>query len=238
MKHLKIIKEDTVETFVTSNSAGIPCVCCYDQTHENYDSNEPVVIVTERPSPSRAFTINGVTYYAEDNMTWEQWVNSKYNTGGFVSVMCSNSYCSHTFIKLGSQYVVDYNVEGMHGEYIVLSRYDEENRFRLSSIPAPCINNAPTSKPILQFTIYGYQASYPGIILAPVGPDCQTLTFDYEEGMTWIDWCNSSYNTMNWTINDGRVLHHLDYAVYDGFNGTSIKGTDTIDSDKCYSYAI
>lgn len=146
MKHLKIIKEDTVETFVTSNSAGIPCVCCYDQTHENYDSNEPVVMVTERP--------------------------------------------------------------------------------------------APTSKPILQFTIYGYQASYPGIILAPVVPDCQTLTFDYEEGMTWIDWCNSSYNTLNWTINDGRVLHHLDYAVYDGFNGTSIKGTDTIDGDKCYSYSI
>ena len=231
MKHLKIIKEDTVETFVTSNSAGIPCVCCYDQTHENYDSNEPVVIVTERPSPSRAFTINGVTYYAEDNMTWEQWVNSKYNTGGFVSVMCSNSYCSHTFIKLGSQYVVDYNVEGMHGEYIVLSRYDEENHFRLSSIPAPCINNAPTSKPILQFTIEVMSPTLPGYT---TGHSC---TFDYEEGMTWIDWCNSSYNTLGYYIFNGPefdfVIHEFgDFVVY---HGASIRPTDTI-MNTTYNY--
>ena len=29
-----------------------------------------------------SFTIDGVSYEAEDVMTWEQWCNSEYNTGG------------------------------------------------------------------------------------------------------------------------------------------------------------
>lgn len=141
MKHLTIIKEDnTIENFMSGDKAGIPCVCCYDENHENYDDSEPVVIITERPAPTREFTINNVKYYAEDNMTWEQWVNSKYNTGGFESVACTNSYCSHTFIKLGNKYVIDSDVEGMHGEYIVLREYDGENRYSLSSTLAPCVN--------------------------------------------------------------------------------------------------
>lgn len=30
-----------------------------------------------------SFTINGVTYQAETGMTWKEWVDSTYNTGGF-----------------------------------------------------------------------------------------------------------------------------------------------------------
>ena len=30
-----------------------------------------------------SFTIAGTSYQAEEGMTWEQWVNSSYNTGGF-----------------------------------------------------------------------------------------------------------------------------------------------------------
>ena len=29
------------------------------------------------------FTIGGVSYQAEQDMTWEEWCNSSYNTGGF-----------------------------------------------------------------------------------------------------------------------------------------------------------
>lgn len=29
------------------------------------------------------FTIDGTTYQAIDGMTWGEWVNSEYNTGGF-----------------------------------------------------------------------------------------------------------------------------------------------------------
>lgn len=31
-----------------------------------------------------AFTIKGTTYYAEDGMTWGEWVESEYNTDGYV----------------------------------------------------------------------------------------------------------------------------------------------------------
>jgi hypothetical protein len=29
------------------------------------------------------FTIDGISYQAEDGMTWEEWVYSSYNTGGW-----------------------------------------------------------------------------------------------------------------------------------------------------------
>ena len=32
------------------------------------------------------FTIDGATYYAEEGMTWGEWVESEYNTGGFYVV--------------------------------------------------------------------------------------------------------------------------------------------------------
>lgn len=47
------------------------------------------------------FTIDGTSYEADEGMTWEQWVNSTYNTGGFVirqplvtingRIVCTNS---------------------------------------------------------------------------------------------------------------------------------------------------
>lgn len=30
------------------------------------------------------FTIDGITYQAERGMTWEEWVNSSYNTDNFI----------------------------------------------------------------------------------------------------------------------------------------------------------
>ena len=35
-------------------------------------------------APRITFTIEGATYYAEEYMTWEEWVNSGYSTDGFV----------------------------------------------------------------------------------------------------------------------------------------------------------
>lgn len=141
MKYLKLLKEGTVEDFINSDKAGFPCVCVYDESHPNFNSENNVIITLEKPVPLGVFRIDNVTYYTEYNMTWEQWVNSKYNTNNFVSVICTNSYCNtpHTFIKHSNKYVVNCNCDGMHGEYIILSKYDEENYFSLSSIPAPCI---------------------------------------------------------------------------------------------------
>ena len=41
------------------------------------------VTVTKGGATLINFTIDGTSYQAEDGMTWSQWVNSSYNTGGF-----------------------------------------------------------------------------------------------------------------------------------------------------------
>lgn len=141
MHYLKLVKEGTIEDFIQSDDAKFPCICCYSESHPKYSTQQDALITKSKPVPLGTFIIDNVTYYAEYNMTWEQWINSKHNTGNFESIICTNSWCStnHTFIKLGNKYVVDYNCDGMHGEYIILSKYDEENRFRLSSAPGPCM---------------------------------------------------------------------------------------------------
>ena len=39
-----------------------------------------------------SFTIAGTSYQAEEGMTWEQWVNSSYNTDGYIITGASNNY--------------------------------------------------------------------------------------------------------------------------------------------------
>lgn len=48
----------------------------------NYYDEEDVVI-TPTSKPKINFIVNGITYEAENGMTWEDWVNSEYNTGSF-----------------------------------------------------------------------------------------------------------------------------------------------------------
>ena len=46
-----------------------------------------------------SFTIDGTSYQAEDGMTWAQWVNSSYNTGGFTVNVGDNT------IRNGTNYL-------------------------------------------------------------------------------------------------------------------------------------
>jgi hypothetical protein len=67
----------------------------------NSDADEPdytfVVKVLESEEPSEptptliSFTIDGVSYQAEDGMTWGEWLESEYNTDGYVVGQAGNS---------------------------------------------------------------------------------------------------------------------------------------------------
>jgi hypothetical protein len=46
------------------------------------------------------FTVDGVEYQAEETMTWEEWVNSEYNTDGF--------YISNNLTYKGDKFIYDY----------------------------------------------------------------------------------------------------------------------------------
>ena len=49
---------------------------CEQENEVHYAAVGSVTLIT--------FTINGTSYQAEDGMTWGEWVNSSYNTDGFV----------------------------------------------------------------------------------------------------------------------------------------------------------
>lgn len=53
-------------------------------SYEIYADGVSIGTVDATPTPTLiSFTIDGTTYQAEEGMTWEQWVASSYNTGGF-----------------------------------------------------------------------------------------------------------------------------------------------------------
>lgn len=63
------------------------------------------------------FTINGATYYAEDGMTWNEWVNSEYNTFG-------NDLDKDRFIVEGIGYITDYDNEHINSSSKIIADYN------------------------------------------------------------------------------------------------------------------
>lgn len=45
------------------------------------------------------FTIDGTEYQAVEGMTWEEWVNSDYNTYGFIKTSLGNPYIANPYIE-------------------------------------------------------------------------------------------------------------------------------------------
>ena len=55
---------------------------------DGYRDSEPSAAVSVTKSPAVTlinFTIARTSYQAEEGMTWAEWVNSSYNTGGFIN---------------------------------------------------------------------------------------------------------------------------------------------------------
>lgn len=66
----------TIEYVNNYNSADGDFTVEFGDIGLSYSTVEPAKLIT--------FTINGTSYTAEDGMTWTEWVNSDYNTSGFV----------------------------------------------------------------------------------------------------------------------------------------------------------
>ncbi len=58
-----------------------------------------------------SFTIEGTSYQAEDGMTWKEWVDSNYNTGGYTysgnEVACPEG--GYNYLAESNDYFVDLN---------------------------------------------------------------------------------------------------------------------------------
>lgn len=76
------------------------------------------------------FTIDGTSYEADEGMTWEQWVNSAYNTNGYVANTKENRVDE---VAGGMYYIGRYDYYGCR---VKLSDVIEENgRYRRDNSP-------------------------------------------------------------------------------------------------------
>lgn len=62
-------------------TAEVGSIYKYTGTTGAYE-NGALYVIEEEAVNLISFTVSGTPYQAEEGMTWEQWVNSTYNTGG------------------------------------------------------------------------------------------------------------------------------------------------------------
>lgn len=70
-------KQDDVEYYYTVASNAMI-------TFE-YSTNDKIIRITEIPEGQILFTIDSTNYFADEGMTWAEWVESEYNTGGYTN---------------------------------------------------------------------------------------------------------------------------------------------------------
>ena len=76
----QIVEEQKPSTKIKS-----PCVVIQNKVKQVVIDNANMTIdvyTNEMPKELISFTVGGVSYQAEEGMTWKQWCNSKYNTKG------------------------------------------------------------------------------------------------------------------------------------------------------------
>lgn len=61
------------------------------------------------------------------------------------------------------------------------------------------------------------------------------FTVEYEEGMTWEEWCSSKYNTIEAYINGDRICYEPDYALRSDVTGKVTKD-EKIQQDQEYFF--
>lgn len=81
----KTFTTDTgAEVTVTQNGERDLLIEIAGYTDGNISSGDNITT----PVNTFTFTVDGVTYYAEEGMNWEEWTNSSYNTAGFILGEC------------------------------------------------------------------------------------------------------------------------------------------------------
>ena len=156
--------------------------------------------VTPTPDPEQpgdgeeattiTFTIDGTEYQALQRMTWGEWVESDYNTDGFV---------------------IATNVRNVNSDQLfnAVANADKNKVVRDSG-------TLQTSDKFIGAGDYLFH-ELNGEPWELVEPEANLITFtidgeEYqaEEGMIWADWCSSKYNTYGIT-NQGKL-----YNIYNG----------------------
>ena len=208
-----------------------------------------------------SFKINGTTYYALEGMNWIDWINSPYNTDGYV-IFDSNVHNSQKtkFINQDITSLITSN-----------SNYAETNltSITISSTPYKAKPNMTWQEWVAsEYNINGYlvhkskiyRGNYTAVVttgstdispsdivtagtyLERVVPLVNTFTFTIngttytsEENMTWSEWVNTAYNTLGLTISGGEVRKGNYYISPSGCYGCPVSPTDVISTNGSYA---
>ena len=153
------------------------------------------------------------THYSEENMTWEQWIASEYNTFGLTIGTDSDKSVVY-YPYQDSNYVLQYNGTQITPTDVIIAGYNYE------------INTAT----LISFTISTTEGE-------------SLSTNQAEEGMTWEQWIASEYNTSGLTIGTESGNSVVYYSYQDTnyvlqYDGAQITPTDTIVSNRNYEIDI
>lgn len=141
------------------------------------------------------FTINGTQYTFQKGTTWEQWVNSDYNT---LNLEVDNGYI------YGDNVILSYNGESVKvSDYII-----EQASYTLDPLGPPATTT-------IDFYVYFYGGTDNGT----------TKKYQASYGMTWVEWVASEYNVdqfSTYSVSD-TIRDKLGRFIYASkFNGTNI----------------
>ena len=132
-------------------------------------------------------TIEGVSYLADEDMTWAEWVESDYNTGGYLIAKA-------TQIATGDIYYIVVNASKDARLAYLVGGTTPSGKLEADA-------KVTNSYPLVLDTSF-FEIDQTNLITFTIdGTECQA-----EEGMTWAEWVESEYNTDGYLIADGTNI--------------------------------
>lgn len=194
------------------------------------------------PKDLTTFTISGMTCYADPGMTWEDWVNSPYNTYEFVSTAISD-YIENAPYHFSENSVCVW----LHASGEAAAIFEPNSAYSVNA-SAPILPNCNYILTNNWGDKYDF-STRPLITFSIASSTCYA-----EQGMSWYEWCQSNYNTSDglevfpgiFLGCDSQFLCSLDSTVTsDTYNGdfcismgwvtvNGVIGSDIIEANKEY----
>ena len=135
------------------------------------------------------------------------------------------------YLKLVKEGTIEDFMQSDESKFPCVCCYSESHPNYSAQQDVVIAKSKPSNKPILSFTIEAISPVPPGYMIG------ETRTLQFEEGMTWGEWCNSKYNTLGWYVLYGDFLDLVvhDFGDYVVYRGSSVRPTDII-LNNTYNY--
>ncbi len=159
------------------------------------------------------------SYTAEEGMTWAEWVESINYTEYVLADDNYNPTDDGEYIMedYTSKYIYSEEDEDGHPIYVKSSDTIIANHSYMLTESRPTALGS-----VVTFTINGLD-------------DTPTKIYEVEEGMTWLEWVNSEYNTDGYTCDENEYIISPDSYYVQNHEQTEVIGSDVINTSIEYN---